>query len=189
MTAIAQEAVPNAPQPATEAIEPARPAVIQPASENTVDQATTLLSLMVGALVLLLGVGIAMLWALRKSVVNEVATIVRTQLNEMTELENKVHNATRSLNRILADADDLSGELEGRSAGFQREIVAQREVLYNLVKELDNFKVQTAQNWQQQLEDINDKLEATAVDFSQTAAGIQAQAKQQLEEMKNRNRC
>jgi len=55
MTAIAQEAVPNAPQPATEAIEPARPAVIQPASENTVDQATTLLSLMVGALVLLLG--------------------------------------------------------------------------------------------------------------------------------------
>jgi uncharacterized protein HemX len=87
-------------------------------NQGSIDQATTLLSIMLGALVLLLGVGIAMLWALRRSVVNEVATIVRTQLNEMTELENKVHNATRSLNRILADADDLSASCRDAPTAF-----------------------------------------------------------------------
>ncbi|MEO0647583.1 MAG: hypothetical protein AAFZ17_15720, partial [Cyanobacteria bacterium J06650_10] len=79
-------------------------------AENTLNN---LISLMLGLLVLILGAGVIMLWFLRRSVVNEVATIVRTQLNEMTELENKVHNATRSLNRVLADADELSGELQG----------------------------------------------------------------------------
>ena len=139
-------------------------------TEATLNQATTLLTVMLAALGVLLGVGIAMLWALRKSVVNEVATIVRTQLNEMTELENKVHNATRSLNRVLADADDLSGELQGRSNNFQREVTAQREILYKLIEELNEFKLTTARNWEKQLEGLNERLEATAADFAQAAA-------------------
>ncbi|PZO56063.1 MAG: hypothetical protein DCF15_09610 [Phormidesmis priestleyi] len=158
-------------------------AIAQLPSENRVDQATTLLIVMIGAFVLVLGMGVVLLWSLRKSVVNEVATIVRTQLNEMTELENKVHSATRSLNRILADADDLSGDLKGRSSHFQKEVIAQREVLAGLVKELNAFKHQTAKNWEKQLEDINQKLEATATDFAGATIELKAQAQQRLAAM------
>ncbi|MEO0518356.1 MAG: hypothetical protein AAF171_13770, partial [Cyanobacteria bacterium P01_A01_bin.116] len=185
-TAIAQTTVQPAPAdtPSAEAAPTALSATQQQRqTEDALNRAETLFAVMIGALILLLGTGMAMLWALRKSVVNEVATVVRTQLNEMTELENRVHNATRSLNRVLADTDDMAGELEGRSNSFQREIVAQREVLYNLVEELNAFKVQTAKNWEKQLEGLNDKLEATATDFAQTTAAVQAQAKQRLEDM------
>ena len=163
--ALAQEAPQNTPPNAVQVQRAEAPAVspeVAPPPVAPVDPAedpeetlTTLVTLMLGLLVLILGAGIIMLWFLRRSVVNEVATIVRTQLNEMTELENKVHNATRSLNRVLAEADDLSGELQGRSSNFQREIVTQREVLHKLIDELSEFKVQTARNWELQLEDIN----------------------------------
>ncbi|MEL6855713.1 MAG: hypothetical protein AAFO83_11480, partial [Cyanobacteria bacterium J06607_13] len=146
---------------------------------------TNLVTLMLGLLVLMVSTGIVMLWFYRRSVVNEVATIVRTQLNEMTELENKVHNATRNLNRVLAEADDLSGELQGRSSNFQREIAAQREVLYTLVDELAEFKVQTAKNWEQELENINGKLEATATDFTEVAIALRQQAQAKLDTLQS----
>ena len=152
-------------------------------TEAALGRATTLFAVMLGALVLLLGIGIFMLWALRKSAIREVVSIMSAQSNELTALENKVHNATRSLNRVLADADELSGELQGRSSNFQREIGAQREVLHNLIEELDAFKLQAAKDWEKQLDDLNSKLEMTAGEFAQTTADIQAQAKQRLEEM------
>ncbi|MEO0768523.1 MAG: hypothetical protein AAFY72_03685, partial [Cyanobacteria bacterium J06649_4] len=196
-TLLAQADTPPANQPAAEpavepAAEPTPPAATSeiiapvntsvPAQPNNPEETLTgLVTLMLGVLVLLIGSGIAILWFYRRSVVNEVATIVRTQLNEMTELENKVHNATRNLNRVLAEADDLSGELQGRSSNFQREIAAQREVLYDLIEELAEFKVQTAKNWERELEDINGKLEATATDFNEVAIALRNQAKQRLE--------
>ncbi|MEO1637160.1 MAG: hypothetical protein AAFS04_18985, partial [Cyanobacteria bacterium J06631_9] len=161
----------------TEAPIPAQPQDV----ERALDQANNLITLMLGLIVLILGGGIVMLWFLRRSVVSQVATAVRTQLNEMTELENKVYNATRSLNRVLTEADDLSGELQGRSSNFQREVAAQREVLYNLIEELSEFKVQTARSWERQLEDINGKLEATATDFYQVAIELRDQARQRFD--------
>ncbi|MEN8443777.1 MAG: hypothetical protein ABG776_02070, partial [Cyanobacteria bacterium J06555_13] len=169
---------PPASTPPASTTEPSTPTAEAPATEETL---TNLVTLMLGVLILMVGTGIVMLWFYRRSVVNEVATIVRTQLNEMTELENKVHNATRSLNRVLAEADDLSGDLQGRSSNFQREVAAQRDVLYKLVEELNAFKVQTARNWEQQLEDINGKLEATVADFNEVANGLRNQTKQRLD--------
>ncbi|MGC1217146.1 MAG: hypothetical protein WA883_06705, partial [Phormidesmis sp.] len=177
-------AIPTVPAPSeplpTDTAPNANTAIVSSQAEAE-DRLTDLISLMLGLLVLILAAGVIMLWFLRRSVVSEVATIVRTQLNEMTELENKVYSATRSLNRVLSEADDLSGELQGRSSNFQREIAAQREVLYGLIEELGEFKAQTARNWEQELEEINGKLAATATDFDQVAVQLRDQAKQRLD--------
>ena len=66
---------------------------------------------LLGTLIVLLGVGVVMLWLLRRSVVREVAEVVRGQLNEMTDLEGKIQAAGQDLDSILRTADQLSKEL------------------------------------------------------------------------------
>ncbi|NJL87340.1 MAG: hypothetical protein HC886_17350 [Leptolyngbyaceae cyanobacterium SM1_1_3] len=90
-------------------------------------RATTLFVVLLGALVLLVGVGVAMLWFLRQSVVREVAAAVRTQLNEMTDLENQIRSATKELDQILHEAETLADELADRSEGFTQEATSQKQ--------------------------------------------------------------
>ncbi|MEO1444901.1 MAG: hypothetical protein AAFV46_01445, partial [Cyanobacteria bacterium J06635_11] len=74
--AIAQTTVQPAPTdtPPAEAAPTALSATQQQRqTEDALNRAVTLFAVMIGALILLLGTGMAMLWALRKSVVNEVA--------------------------------------------------------------------------------------------------------------------
>ncbi|MEM9769852.1 MAG: hypothetical protein AAF892_18465, partial [Cyanobacteria bacterium P01_D01_bin.71] len=60
---------------------------LQQEADLAFTRATTLVSILLAALALLLILGVLMLWFLRRSVVQEVATVVRTQLNQMTDLE------------------------------------------------------------------------------------------------------
>ena len=135
-------------QAQTQAIEPAiAPSDVEAApltrlaqQQRDTETANTVLTATLVALALLFGIGILMLWSLRKSAIREVVSIMSAQSSELAELENKVHNATRSLNRVLADADEASGELQGRSANFQREITAQRQVLQGLIEDLRSLQ-------------------------------------------------
>ncbi|NEP49304.1 MAG: hypothetical protein F6K65_10930, partial [Moorea sp. SIO3C2] len=51
-------------------------------------------------LVLLLVAAIAALWLLRRSVIREVAQIVRAHLNEMTDLEDRIASANKNVESI-----------------------------------------------------------------------------------------
>ncbi|MEM0979498.1 MAG: hypothetical protein AAGH78_04400, partial [Cyanobacteria bacterium P01_H01_bin.58] len=99
-------------------------------------QATTLFSILLGALVLLIAVGVAMLWFLRRSVVQEVAAVVRTQLNEMTDLEHRIRAATRELNSVLKDAEEVADDIEQGAESFQDELAQKRRALTQALEEI-----------------------------------------------------
>ena len=72
---------------------------LQQEADQAMDRATTLFVVLLGTLILLLGLGVVMLWVLRRSVVSEVATVVRGQLNEMSDLEGKIRTHVRRRRR------------------------------------------------------------------------------------------
>lgn len=78
-------------------------------------RATTLFFVLLGSLVVLLGVGVGMLWLMRRSVIQEVSVVVRNQINDITNLERKIHAATRDLEQILSQAEEMAGAIESRT--------------------------------------------------------------------------
>ena len=94
----------------------------QQAADAALNRATTLFVVLLGTLIVLLGVGVVMLWLLRRSVVREVAEVVRGQLNEMTDLEGKIQAAGQDLDSILRTADQLSKALDQQTDRFSRDV-------------------------------------------------------------------
>jgi len=103
-------------------------------------RATTLVSILLAALALLLILGVVMLWFLRRSVVQEVATVVRTQLNQMTDLEHKIRTAPRELNSVLKDAEDISDDIEQEAEGFKYVLEEKRRALNQALAEINDSK-------------------------------------------------
>ena len=68
-----------------------------------------------------------MLWFLRRSVVQEVATVVRGQLNQMTDLEHKIRTASRELNSVLKDAEAIADDIEQEAEGF-KDTLAEKQI-------------------------------------------------------------
>jgi hypothetical protein len=85
-------------------------------------RATTLFTVLLTLMVLLVAVGVVMLWVLRRSVVQEVATVVRGQLNQMTDLENRIRSATRDLNTVLKDAEDVADTIDQQAEDFKDDL-------------------------------------------------------------------
>jgi uncharacterized protein YoxC len=113
-------------------------------------RATTLVAILLTALALLLVLGVAMLWFLRRSVVQEVATAVRTQLNQMSDLEHKIRTATRELNNVLKDAEDISDDIEQDAESFKDLLNEKRRVLNQALSEINDSKAHTLEDWQKQ---------------------------------------
>jgi F0F1-type ATP synthase membrane subunit b/b' len=143
-------------------------------------RATTLFFVLLGTLVLLLGIGVVMLWLLRRSVIQEVSVVVRNQLNDITDLETKVQTATRELDRILSQAEEMSDEIDTRTNRFQEEATTKKQVLNRLVDDLAEFKARTLNDWQSTLADLQVKLEKAEADFVGNLTGLRQHSEDQL---------
>ncbi|MEO1300342.1 MAG: hypothetical protein AAFW75_32150, partial [Cyanobacteria bacterium J06636_16] len=111
----------------------------QQEADAALRRATALFFILLATLVLLILIGIALLWFLRRSVVQEVATVVRAQLNQMTDLEHKIRTSTRELNNVLKDAEDLADDIESDAEGFKDELAEKRRVLSQAMAEISVF--------------------------------------------------
>ncbi|MFM7472198.1 MAG: hypothetical protein ACKO5P_11925, partial [Nodosilinea sp.] len=128
-------------------------------------RATTLFFVLLGTLVLLLGVGVVMLWLMRRSVIQEVSVVVRNQINDITNLERKIYAATRDLEQVLTQAEEMASTIESRTDRFQEEALTKKQVLNRLVDDLAEFKARTLNDWQSNLADLQVKLETSEADF------------------------
>ncbi len=144
------------------------------------NRATTLFFVLLGTLILLLGVGVAMLWLMRRSVIQEVSEVVRNQLNDITDLETKIQSATRDLDYILSQANEKSTEISTRTNRFQEEAVTKKQVLNRLVDDLAEFKARTLNDWQSTLANLQVKLESVEADFVGHLSGLRQQADEQV---------
>ncbi|MEM6716539.1 MAG: hypothetical protein AAF622_15825, partial [Cyanobacteria bacterium P01_C01_bin.147] len=138
-------------------------------------RATTLVAILLTALALLLVLGVIMLWFLRRSVVQEVATAVRTQLNQMSDLEHKIRTATRELSNVLKDAEDISGDIEQEAEGFKDLLTEKRRVLNQALTAINDSKASTLEDWEQQVATL-----------SQTLADLEANVEDQAALIKKR---
>jgi len=155
-------------------------AQLQQDADRAFARATTLFFVLLGTLVLLLGVGVVMLWLLRRSVIQEVSEVVRNQLNDITDLEAKIQSATRDLDYILSQANEKSAEINNRTNRFQEEAVTKKQVLNRLVDDLAEFKARTLNDWQSTLADLQVKLETLEADFVGQLSGLRQQADEQV---------
>jgi len=143
-------------------------------------RATTLFFVMLGTLLLLLGLGVVMLWLMRRSVIQEVSVVVRNQINDITDLETKIQTATRDLDYILAQAKERAAELDSRTDRFQEEAVTKKQVLNRLVDDLAEFKARTINDWQSTLSDLQVKLESTEANFVGHLTGLRQTADDEI---------
>lgn len=143
-------------------------------------RATTLFFVLLGSLVALLGVGVGMLWLMRRSVIQEVSVVVRNQINDITNLERKIHAATRDLEQILSQAEEMASAIESRTDRFQEEALTKKQVLNRLVDDLAEFKARTLNDWQSTLADLQVKLEVTEADFVGHLSSLRQSADDQV---------
>ncbi|NEQ55176.1 MAG: hypothetical protein F6K11_34490, partial [Leptolyngbya sp. SIO3F4] len=152
---------------------------------NSADWSIVLLIVLISALILLLGMGMAMLWVMRRAVETEVTKRVTenvfSQLNEIENLESKVRAATRKIDDILAEADDRADELVKRSSSFQQDLTTQRNSLGKLLADITDLKAKTTRDWQTELDNARQSLGTNQTDFIKELDNLKQTAIQQLQ--------
>jgi len=91
------------------------------------------------SILVLLRIAIAALWLLRRAVIQEVATRVKEQLEELGDLEGQVR-AREDAKNILEEVEEIAEAVENEAENLQQEMGRERETYPGLFLPLLNQK-------------------------------------------------
>ena len=121
---------------------------VQAEANRIFNRTMSLFNILLATLALLLAAAIVALILLRRSVIREVAEIVRANLKELGELEVKLNTANQKVDNILKEAEDIVDDINDEAGNLQQEINVKRQGLSELQSEL-------SQSTQQVLADLD----------------------------------